>query len=299
MTVVNLTNWFSGDGSYGIGFQVVARDISVYNTSRLDFAAFDVFGAPYENFASSWPNSSTTSSTCSLWMCVKSLSVTTQTSSQIQTVNSTFSKTAHILSADDILGSGSVNFANLPAEMNPRPGANYSVDALAFLALQEFILSLADGNVTLNLESQLPSSDTVEAIWNGTVGGLDPWIKNLALSMTNVIRTSAPATDARYNGVAYQSGIQVRWEWLALPIAMVLISLLILTVVIIETSKAQVKPWKGSPLAYIMTDLDGAIKQNVTGADMNAFNGVERAVGRRRVVLDNQPNGRLIFRQAG
>jgi aspartate/tyrosine/aromatic aminotransferase len=60
--------------------------------------------------------------------------------------------------------------------------------------------------------SSVTSSDTVEAIWNGSVVGIDIWVKNLAVSMTNVVRTSAPPTNSHYNGTAYQSGIRVRWE---------------------------------------------------------------------------------------
>lgn len=299
-TVMHLANWFNGEATYGVGFQVVSRTVNPIGTRRLDIALFDILGGPYDSYTQGWPKSETLSSTCSMWMCVNALSVTTNSNSQTQTLNASFSKTARVLTEEIIYGNegGYINFAELPAEMNPVPGANYSVEWLANIALTEFMAPMTNGSVILNLESHIPSSDTVEAVWNGTVAGLDVWVKNLALSMTNAIRTAAPVTVARYNGTAYQSGIRVRWVWLSLPAAMVLMSLFVLLVVVTETSRARVKAWKGSPLAYLATDLDGAIKQDVGSADVSSFKGVEKAIGRRRVVLDNQSSGRLIFREA-
>jgi hypothetical protein len=79
---------------------------------------------------------------------------------------------------------------------------------------------------------------------------------------------------------------------------MVVMSLFVLAVVILETTRATVQAWKGSPLAYLMADVDGFIKQDVGGAEVGFFKGVEKVVGRRRVVLENQSSGRLIFREA-
>jgi hypothetical protein len=48
-TVVEIANWFSGEVDYGVGFQVVSRTPSVIGTTRLDFAAFDILGGPYDS----------------------------------------------------------------------------------------------------------------------------------------------------------------------------------------------------------------------------------------------------------
>jgi hypothetical protein len=102
--------------------------------------------------------------------------------------------------------------SDIPPEMNSLPRADYYVDYFALTALSDFIAPLTNGIVFLDSSSSVLSSDTVEAIWNGTFAGIDIWVKNLALSMTNVVRTSAPPTNSRYNGMAYQSSIRVRWE---------------------------------------------------------------------------------------
>ena len=68
---------------------------------------------------------------------------------------------------------------------------------------------------------------------------------------------------------------------------MVVISLFVLAVVILETTRATVQAWKVSPLAHLMADADGFIMQDVGGAEVGSVKGVEKVVGRRRVVLEN------------
>ena len=49
--------------------------------------------------------------------------------------------------------------------------------------------SLFDGSVFLNEGILMPSSDAVETVWNAS-GNPNQWIKNVASSMTNVIRST-------------------------------------------------------------------------------------------------------------
>jgi len=285
--------------TYGIGFQVISRPPNFNSTSdRLDIANFDVFGAPYNQFAFAWPNSSTTSSECALWMCIQAYQVTTKTSNQEQSVVEKFHNINHLIESDDFSGADLFYFDALPAELNPAPGANYSVGIMASLFLIEYLGPLVNGTVILNLESQSPSSDFIQAIWNGTEN-LDAWIQNLALSMTNVVRVSTPAHNNRYNGTAFRQGINVRWMWLVLPAAMVMFSVLIFGLVIIKTMKSNVEAWKGSPLTLLFSDVDAEIKGQAGGELLGTVKGLERGVGRRRVVLDSQADGRLLFRAVG
>jgi hypothetical protein len=79
---------------------------------------------------------------------------------------------------------------------------------------------------------------------------------------------------------------------------MVLMSLFVLFIVIVETSRASLGALKCSPLAYLAIDLDGAIKEDIGTMDVASFRSVENAIERRRVVLENQSSGSLIFREA-
>jgi hypothetical protein len=75
--------------------------------------------------------------------------------------------------------------------------------------------------------SFMPSSDIILGIWNSTTN-LDSWINNVVASMTNGVRRTARMSQLVYSGTAYQLGVMVRWMWLILPLAMAILSILLL-----------------------------------------------------------------------
>lgn len=140
----------------------------------------------------------------------------------------------------------------------------------------------------------------VQAIWNvtGSVAELDSWIKNLAGSMTNVIRASnvgsSDGSKLYYHGTAYQLGYEVRWVWITLPAILVVMSALILVTIMIQTATSPVHAWKASPLALLFVDVDSNLRRKADG-QMSHVNGVSKSVGKSRVSLrhDEDKNWRL------
>ena len=142
------------DGTTNVyGFQVIPGHGTVYNTSdehRIWLANFDVFGTPYytqtEGYLESLPNENAIASECALWMCVQAFKTNTINTNQIQTIVQTFSQ---VINSSD---PGMFNltdyyvFSTLPAEMNPRPQASYTVD---ISAKTEFSNSLSMFNGSL------------------------------------------------------------------------------------------------------------------------------------------------------
>ena len=296
--VATLAN-FQDQDDYGVGFVAMPNN-AAYNSStskRLNLAHFDVFGAPYNTYAFKWPNHSTISAECALWWCVNAYQVVDQAGHQETTTNRTFFNITYLV-GDGWDGRQQYYFDPIPASLNPSPDANYSVGIDATIILQEILYSLLGGNITLDSESQAYSSDFVEAIWNGT-GNIDYWAQNLALSMTNYLRTANPASNDLYNGTSYQLGIKVQWLWIILPSIMVFSSVLVLAWIMIEISRSQVGVWKGSPLAMLFSDVDPEIKGQVGPGDAAQFRGIERAVGNRKVALEWSERGRMRFRAAG
>ncbi len=165
-----------------------------------------------------------------------------------------------------------------------------TVEVLAYFALGDFTTNLLNGTVDLDIGSVVPSSDVVQAIWNvtGSVAELDSWIKNLASSMTNVIRTSNAESSDRsnsyYRGTAYQLGYEVRWVWITLPAILVVMSALILVTIMIQTATSPVHAWKASPLALFFVDVDANIRRKTDG-QMSHVNGVSKSVVKSRVGL--------------
>ncbi|KAL9061347.1 MAG: hypothetical protein Q9162_000221 [Coniocarpon cinnabarinum] len=76
-------------------------------------------------------------------------------------------------------------------------------------------------------------------------------------SRTEVVRTSGNKT--LLPGRAYQTTtfIHVQWGWLALPITLMVLTILLLIIVIIQTHKKRAVVWKSSSLALLFHKLDG------------------------------------------
>ena len=247
--VANLTDF--GQQSEGIGFQVMASLGAVYNmshTDRLYIANFDIVGAPANSYAA--PSQSIVASECALWISVQAYETRMVNSNQTQLIVQSFSQ---VINSDiSSLDIDDVTFLNLPAEMNPRLHTNYTVGTLAAIAFQEYLPTLFTRSFILNLESQSPSGDVVQAIYN-TSANLDGWIQNVASSISHVVRTTntpkPTEPDDLYNGTGYQLGVKVQWAWITLPVMLVTLSLITLLATIAKTARSPVGTWKGSPLA--------------------------------------------------
>ena len=285
----------------GTGFQVMQSKGSFYESqdpSRVYISNFDIFGAPFgTRTLDLWSNISTISSECALWMCVQALNTTTSSTRQTQLSIQDFASVINSTQFDDGSdGSDNITFMALPPSMSPRTQATYNLSEFAILYLQGYLSQMINGTVILNEVSSSPSSDMTQAIWNAS-SDLDSWIKNLALSMTNVIRTDNSQPDNMYNGVAFQLGYEVRWEWIILPATLVLTSTLILIVIIIQTSRSPVSAWKGSPLILLFMNLD-MNNRNQAVARMDTFEGLQDLVGKRRVLMETDTAGGWVLKVA-
>ena len=293
--------WSPQTSNKGDGFNVMPGLGATYkanDSSIIYISNFDVFGAPYNAYAptisspNEWPNASTVSSECALWMCIQVMNVTTIKSQQLQNSPVQLSKVVNssLYPYDD---SVNLTFFSPP---QPGTGSNYTVGAMAIEFVQTYLESITNGTIYLNELSQMPSSDATQAIWNASAD-LDTWIKNLALSMTNVVRTNIPAPpDASYDGTGFDLGIQIHWGWISLPALLVLASGLVLFCAIEQTRRSAISAWKGSPLAALFMDVDPNIKRrDVTKID--DFEELRDAVSRERVVLESGSTGGRILRQ--
>lgn len=293
-SVAQLTNdVYDGEGA---GFQVLGGTGAYYNVSLNDkayIANFDMLGAPYDSYATTWSNDSLVCSECALWMCIQTYNVTTVSAAQVQTVVSTFSNYNRSLLLQGGNGGEVLPWPAMPSDVHASADTNFTIGLFAIDALSEYLSGVINGTVYLNLETQAPTSDATEAVWNGTQN-LDVWIDNLALSMSNVVRTGASVSRAAYNGTAYQPGITVRWAWLALPVAMVVFSLIFLILIMVRTVRSPVEAWKGSPLAFLLFDVDQDTKNSIHGHTQR-YRGIEESIGEKRAVLTGHRGGTWKF----
>lgn len=252
------------------------------NDTRLYVSNFDVFGAPSEyNQIEKWPNQSTVASECALWF-----NTTMLNSHQIQTVVQSF---LTVVNSNMWVGDGAnvnnnITFTDLPPTMMPRLYTNFAVGWLTQSTVGFYLHTTMNGTVVIDSINQKASSDVVDALWVAS-GDLDKWIKNLAASMTNFVRTHRPQSDSMYNGTGYDLGVEVRWGWIVLPDALVLASLLMLVAGIIRTRHNGISAWKGSPLAFLFMDVDPVIEEQAAG-QFDVYNSLRDAVGGNKVVME-------------
>ena len=287
----NLTDW--AEASEGMGFQVFPSSGSHFDTSRTDIlyvANFEAVGAPNGSTAlTSWQNKTTVASECALWMCLKSFETKSVNGQQTEIVTQEFYSVENSSAIEDMHSLfDNVTFLTPPEALNAMPSVAYNANAAAIGALQTYLTTLFNGSIFLNQDYQLPTTDAMLGIWNSSAD-LDPWIKNVAASLTNVIRVSQPSDESFYYGTASQLGYNVRWAWISLPAAMVVMSLFILAAIIIRTARSPVRAWKGSLLVVLFTDVDPALRVRASGG-MDTFEGIEKAIGKTVVYLNDKGN---------
>jgi hypothetical protein len=180
------------------------------------------------------------------------------------------------------------DFPPLPAEIGSNNHTRYTVDLWAHLALQQYIYRAMQGTVYWSA-SQPFSNDLVRGIWNGT-SDPDVWINNVATSLTNVVRSTNASSRPQYDGTVLGLAVQVRWEWLAFPAALVLMSIVFLVMVMIRTAHSPIQSWKGSPLTLLLFDIDDDTRK-LAYDKVNIHHGVRRAMGKTRVKLVEEKGG--------
>ncbi|KAJ5133316.1 hypothetical protein N7476_003455 [Penicillium atrosanguineum] len=200
---------------------------------------------------------------CALYFCVSTYEarVTEGVFSENRTAvaSSSNTSTSWIDATDDFVITPDTCFFNGTRYKKPYTSPQdciYSVNWLSRLAMQNSLSPLMKGEGTLfvsNRPSWTPS--TAQAIY-GTYGNLtdiSTMFESMASSLT--LNARSKVCSASVNGTTWtmQSFVQVRWKWLILPGALVVLSLVFLVVTVVHTKNQYI--WKSSPLALLFSDL--------------------------------------------
>lgn len=179
----------------------------------------------------------------------------------------------------------------VPSTNSQGHASEFGIRRTANTALAVAFNTLINGTIWL---SAMPAyASNIEAVWRGTQD-LDRWIQNVATSMTNVIRTDKPLSRDEFNGTAYHLAYVVRWRWITLPATMVFSSILFWVVIMVQTARSPVQAWKGSPLTLLLFGVDEEAKWEVDAA-VDEYQGIEKAIAKRKIVLTKQPSGMRKF----
>ena len=299
-TLFELTD-FATAGTLGTGFQVQwsssgGKHWNSGSPTRLYIANWEQIGAPFGSTPSAYASDAYSATECALCLCVNTYNITMTSNTQFQSLVSSLDHIDYDWYNAGHTGNDYYSF--MPPNTTSSSSVPYSVSFFATEALSGGLLTLLNGTVQLNDRGYLASSDAIDAIWNGD--GSTTWIKNLALSMSNVVRTTASDSSSSresYNGIAYVQGIRIRWWWLWLSGAAVVATMVLLVVVMIRTTRSEVCAWKGSPLVFLFCDVDEKIKrEGGAGGWFERADGMDE-VGKRRVALRRSEKGGWRFEE--
>jgi hypothetical protein len=88
--------------------------------------------------------------------------------------------------------------------------------------------------------------------------------ENLAASMSNEIRRNAegqPFVTGQLGSL--RSVLKVRWAWITLPAALVVVSGIFFLLTVIETRKSGLPLWRGSALAVLYHGLETRVRETI------------------------------------
>jgi hypothetical protein len=273
---------------------------------------FEAIGLPFND--NTWDDSRISAQECALWYCIQSYNISMTNNVQNQTTVRTWNTINPLLpnewdtttpqpgAANETafeLGNGyNITFVNAPSHMNVNPKSLYSINVRSYNATREALTAIFQGTVQVNYKGGTEySTDYIQAIWNQW-DDMNHLLSNVALSMTNNIRRTSPALpDSMYAGTAYRDIllVNVRWQWITLPSALVLLSVVFMFSIIIESRRNGVFPWKDSTLAFLVLGMDGTLNK-AAQEGMDKPDGILKAVGKSRVVL-SEDNGLWGFKQ--
>ncbi|CAI6323300.1 unnamed protein product [Periconia digitata] len=105
----------------------------------------------------------------------------------------------------------------------------------------------------------------------------DPWLTNdmsnhfgrLASAMTNAIRSSSSKVLIYGDAYDKESYVAVRWEWLSLPLGLLLLTAIFLVATIVKTTKEkdEVGVWKTSAIATLLYGLPDDMQRKINASD--------------------------------
>lgn len=187
---------------------------------------------------------------CALYYCVNTYSAAVRDGILQQTVVSSWlNNSASLGQKSDLLYR-----PPLPPTSTITPDASeYYATHSAAKALNSFMSHTFNGSGGIQREGSEPvfSSDIIHALYETT--NYSKRIENLATSMTNSLRQQNNGSLTVSHGLAYKSEtfVHVRWAWLAYPIVIVVLSIVLLIYTIVDNNHRDLQVWKASILALM------------------------------------------------
>lgn len=251
------------------GFSFTTAQNMMYlmnSTTGLDFIKLPAAELPLIlNFtaisSAGYGTTSISATECALYFCIKTYRATVQEGEFSETVSKvSTASNASSSSLGDFALTPDVCYVNGTRREKPytkfAEDCTYNVNWLSRLALSNSLSPLLQGKGSLFVSNR-PSwkPETLEAVY-GTQGNytdITSVFESLARSLT--LQARSKVCKSAVTGITWtvQSFVHVRWPWMILPGALVVLSGFFLVVTILHTRNQYI--WKSSPLALLFSGL--------------------------------------------
>jgi len=194
-----------------------------------------------------------------------------------------------------------------PWKEGTAPPCTYTIGSSATMSLANMFWSFWNGTVAgLKYSTAVPSNDVLDILYGGGVTNfthIDNVLRGISDSMTAAIRLTGMVkdTDSGQGGgqgnitgqvLLADTCIDVRWTWIALPVAVSLLTLVLLIwTILLDTAMRDRSGWKSSALPVLFHGLDSS---NVTTRDhLHSMKEMEVEAKGMWVRLDKSVDGEL------
>ncbi|KAK8859694.1 hypothetical protein PGQ11_010428 [Apiospora arundinis] len=165
---------------------------------------------------------------------------------------------------------GNPLFTMQPSANGQTVGPNYTMNWWDHLNLGQYMRDVFNSSVYLNTGTYQPGQGGKMAPSFGlamyNADNLTVMAKEIADSMTNSMRTTQNnITTVNGTALINETYIHIEWKWLALPIAISVLSLVLLITVMINSRSHGVDVWKSSSLPLLFYGLEGWDRQMTHG----------------------------------
>ena len=134
----------------------------------------------------------------------------------------------------------------------PNDSQAYKIDGATSILVREWVQKTLDGSVSRLTDPKTPIRDVAQVLF---AEGLAPAYRRIATSLTAEIRNLASEHVVGTTQVA-EVYVEVRWEWLILPAAVLALTLVFMSVTMVMCMLKDVPVWKSSPLPALIYSLD-------------------------------------------
>lgn len=167
----------------------------------------------------------------------------------------------------------------------PAPGqGTIAVDMDDFDLLSKYIVEVFSSPADTDFGTVVRSSPNITET-----------IANISTSITYAFGTSEYANQTHGFALTTEQYIHVRWAWLALPIAVVLMGCALLALTIVQTMRMGVTSWKSSSILPLFTQFDGWGKDDLHVATGPVKGLEQKAKGMRGTIELDKDAGRVLF----